>query len=447
MTTPSHPTTIEAVPAPKIKRKANPRHHGVLKHLPTLPRELLHQVLDDLGLVTILELLCRNEVPYLDEAVKTHIKWGKLLPSDKLDELKHWFTLYVQIRGNDHRNHELAISIGKRSSFPKILLEVKQHVLHWLRRYASVAAQLQPYAPGMLSNTEDLNALDFDGCKQLWETFDAAEKNLNAAKAEQIRFIIRLLKTYPGWLKDTKDPTQERHGNVEHRIQRYEALAERSLEFKISARPEPGLDVGLRVRYDNEPGHWVGGYWFETGRVPVAPYDFLLRLFLKTLERFPVEDHVAVGEPNLDLEQLRLTEKEKVREPKKKLETIDYTYTPEALGHIRTAIAGLKCVYTTQETRDRLQSLNPQWSRVIVAKYKGFGPGQRQTKFVVPDGPRLPYEKRGLPLPLDQRELEWLEAFLESCRFMAQWDQEWKSKGMTVAEYWKLHNGGFDAAR
>jgi hypothetical protein len=443
MATPSQNTTTATAPAPKIKRKANPQHHGVLKHLPTLPRELLHQVLDDLGLVTILELLCRNEVSYLDEAVATHIEWGRLLPPDKLAELKQWFTLYLQIRGNQHRNHELALSVGKRSSFPKILLEVKRQVLHQLQAYACATAQLKPYAPRMLIDTSMWNALDFDGCKYLWETLDAAETNLNTAKAEQIRFIIRLIKTYPAWLKDAKDPTQERHGNVEHRIRRYEALVEKLLQFKISARPEPRFGPWPRKSDSWESTFWVGGYWFETGRVPVVPYDFLLRLFLKTLGRFPVVGDA--GELNLDLEQLKHTEafrpKEKMGESKEKTETLHYTYTPEALAHIRTAIAGLKCVYTTPEMHDRLQNFD--WSRVIMGR--GSGSGHRPARFVITEGPRLSHQKRQLPLPLDRRELEWLEAFLESCRFMAQWDQEWK-KGMTVGEYWRLHNGGFEGA-
>ncbi|KAF8078303.1 hypothetical protein FPV67DRAFT_1405031 [Lyophyllum atratum] len=44
-------------------------------------------------------------------------------------------------------------------------------------------------------------------------------------------------------------------------------------------------------------------------------------------------------------------------------------------------------------------------------------------------------------LPLEEKEFEWLEAFLRACRYMEGMDDaEWRA-GMTVKQYWKIHVG------
>ena len=40
--------------------------------------------------------------------------------------------------------------------------------------------------------------------------------------------------------------------------------------------------------------------------------------------------------------------------------------------------------------------------------------------------------------PIDDRELEWLEAFLKVCRYMSRMEEKW-NLGMTVSEYWLKH--------
>jgi len=42
-------------------------------------------------------------------------------------------------------------------------------------------------------------------------------------------------------------------------------------------------------------------------------------------------------------------------------------------------------------------------------------------------------------LPIAERGLEWIEAFLKSCRFMTETSNEW---GMTLKQYWALHTDG-----
>ncbi|KAA8911458.1 hypothetical protein FN846DRAFT_774049 [Sphaerosporella brunnea] len=347
--------------APAKGTRPYPRHHAVLKHLPTLPRELIHQVLDDLGVGTILELICSNDVPWLDNAVSSHLVLGKIFPADKLLVLKAWLKIYFEMRGTRRGYEGLHSRFQHRSiSYSEILTDVQYRVQLELKKYVPFIPDLEDYVPEPGQILEPVTAsMAFPEVEKLWNTLDAAEAKLNATKAHQLQEIVRLSRIYPGWLRDSKDPTKEKHQNEEHRIKRYEAVAEKITKRQILGKT------------------WVGAYWFESGRCPVMPYDCLLRLFLKTLERFPPAAEAA-----------------------------------------------------------------PVLMRTLYAENFGSNKGLKQPMFLTSDSKRLPHEQRTLPIPLDERELQWLDGFLRSCRFMAEWDEEWK-KGLTVAEYWKVHNGQF----
>jgi hypothetical protein len=40
--------------------------------------------------------------------------------------------------------------------------------------------------------------------------------------------------------------------------------------------------------------------------------------------------------------------------------------------------------------------------------------------------------------PIDDRELDWLEAFLKVCQYMSKMEEKW-NVDMTVSEYWSKH--------
>lgn len=387
--------------APAKGTRPYPRHHAVLKHLPTLPRELIHQVLDDLGVGTILELICSNDVPWLDNAVSSHLVLGKIFPADKLLVLKAWLKIYFEMRGTRRGYEGLHSRFQHRSiSYSEILTDVQYRVQLELKKYVPFIPDLEDYVPEPGQILEPVTAsMAFPEVEKLWNTLDAAEAKLNATKAHQLQEIVRLSRIYPGWLRDSKDPTKEKHQNEEHRIKRYEAVAEKITKRQILGKT------------------WVGAYWFESGRCPVMPYDCLLRLFLKTLERFPPAAEAAPV----------------IKSRSKTAAKTHPGYPLEVLKCIRTALVGLATVYTPS---------GKVLMRTLYAENFGSNKGLKQPMFLTSDSKRLPHEQRTLPIPLDERELQWLDGFLRSCRFMAEWDEEWK-KGLTVAEYWKVHNGQF----
>ncbi|KAH0604466.1 uncharacterized protein H6S33_006843 [Morchella sextelata] len=72
----------------------------------------------------------------------------------------------------------------------------------------------------------------------------------------------------------------------------------------------------------------------------------------------------------------------------------------------------------------------PRWEEVV----RGAGGGGRWRM----------RRCRGVAVPayaLDNRELEWLEAFLETCDYMSGMQEMW-SEGVTVQEWWRSREVG-----
>jgi hypothetical protein len=78
-----------------------------------LPRELVHQILNDLPIVKILQILA-SKIPHLEDCVFSHIHYQRLFKADNVSRVVDCFGLYREIRWF----RKLAIADGISHTIP-----------------------------------------------------------------------------------------------------------------------------------------------------------------------------------------------------------------------------------------------------------------------------------------------------------------------------------------
>lgn len=397
------------------------RYYTVAHKLSTLPPELVHEVLSDLPLSKILELISAHQVPYLDTCVLTHIHLGKIFTSeDSLRTIKQYFTLYLSLCQHRHgRNSSPNPNIPylQRDAYSfilnhdaagwgdAILAQVKAFTLPLLDAYTAYLPALSRFSTEPIPDRQHWDVSDPVSLSNIWEVIEGAETSLNAVKSKQLLQVAEILAKYPGMLRSYRDSSQEsRRHSLQHRID----------EFERAGRAMKGPQV-LGCLF-------VSRSWFSQHRLPLVPYDRYLVTFLKVLEKFPLQ---------LD--------------PKK---VPKYVYPSEIVKAITIAIQGMATINTKESVEGGSYSDRP----IMRTKYTSYSArdfkkpgGLYQPRFTDYrddiDIETIPLTENDKVLPLEEREFEWLVAFLESCRFMREMsDVEWKP-GMTVKVFWKSHTG------
>lgn len=380
------------------------RYHTIAHRLNILPPELVHQILDDLPLTKILQLISlSDDVPYVHTCVLSHVHLSKIFTSpDTLSTLKLYFKLYAELclrQGSGLLSilalqHDAIYFLKFNPSNPAdtILTLLKAEISIMLNVYAPYIPILSRFAAEPIPNHTSwgVKLADPAALWQFWINLDGAETSLNALKVNQLRRIAQLLQEYPDMLRNAGDNSQEqRTRSVQHRIERYERLAREMVTPQI-----------LRSKL-------AGRGSFSTHVFPLVPYDRYLKCFLKVLRKYPLKNG-------------------------------PYTYDSKAQSSITKTLEGMAFVYIRDLVED------PQVFRTKYTPYsqKGFQVcgGQQQPMFVGNSGRRSRFDgpDDGI-LPLQEREFEWLEAFLTSCKFMAQMeDADWKP-GVTVGQFWRSH--------
>ncbi|GLB36456.1 hypothetical protein LshimejAT787_0307440 [Lyophyllum shimeji] len=395
----------------RMSRTPNRRYHAVAQKLETVPPELVHKVLDDLPLIKTLEVICAHNVPYVDTCVLSHIHLAKVFPSPaSLIILKQYFALYIELcrrrespsaSGNPDiplLAKDLVVFMKqqytKTSRYDTILAAVKAEVLSLLEKYEPYLPALAKFAPrpvvGGIPDLSDPAALwDF------WTNLEAAETSLNRTKSSQLQRIARLRRDYPGTLRNRRDTSQEsRYHSEQHCIRQLEVIAKRMLKPQI-----------LR-------GKLLGKHIFSEQRFPVLPYDRYLKCFLKVLEKFPVEGVSSSSNTG------------------KHRAVRAYAWPQEVAQDIRTVVDGMAYVYpkTSVEGLEYSSILRTKYTRYSRSDYCR-SEGQSQPRFLdgSKDDGQQESQSRLLSdndniLPLQEKEFEWLEAFLRSCRYMGKMD-------------------------
>jgi len=146
----------------------------------------------------------------------------------------------------------------------------------------------------------------------------------------------------------------------------------------------------------------------------------LLRCFLKVLVKYPPST-IQASPPN------------KSSNPTAK----PHTY-PAEMGVV---LGGISEIYTRDITfKDEPgycpRTLSTVYSHKRAQKARGF----KQPRFNnLTDGTRPERQDLlGSLVPASEKELLWLEAFLQICQYMSSMQDEWKP-GQTIGDYWRGH--------
>lgn len=400
------------------------RYHNVARKLSTLPPELVHEVFSDLPLSKVLELISAHELPYLETCVLTHIHLGKIFTSEvSLTKVKEYFTIYVQLcerrhgrKSNPYPNipslqydaYSYTLKHSDTSRYNILLVDVQSAVYSMLDVYTEYLPLLSRVSTEPIPGRQHWDLSDSASLLQVWETIARAEASLNAVKSKHLLKVAEILAKYPGMLRSFRDGSQEhRTHSLQHRIELFERLA------KYMKRPQ--ILGGL----------FVAKCWFSQHRFPLVPHNRYLAAFLKVLEKFPLQP-----------------------DPKRS----NYIYPTEVAKTIIIATQGMATINMKESVEGRLDSYSQ--NALMRTKYTAYS----SPNFKRPGGlcqPRftdyrddVDTKDKGIPLtandlisPFHEGEFQWLEAFLESCRFMqGMSDVEWKP-GMSVKVYWGLHTG------
>jgi len=197
---------------------------ATLRTLSKLPREIVHQILDDIPLIKALKILSHND-KVLVACILTHIKYKYLFQTaEEAANTTEYFILHQEIcrfrnqaltgphspSGGSYLSQNIAMLTHPFRNF-----DLKSHLITQIQVSVSVARLeqeiLSPYAPRpyqMLFNTRiaDLRAR--------WEWIKEATVKINETKSKQQQFIAHLLTEYPGkvMLKKALDPSQSGKG-------------------------------------------------------------------------------------------------------------------------------------------------------------------------------------------------------------------------------------------
>ncbi|KAE8371148.1 hypothetical protein BDV26DRAFT_303111 [Aspergillus bertholletiae] len=347
----------------------------VIASLSALPRELAHQILNDIRIWDILRLLCYNNAN-INTDILTHPTLGRLFShsTDILDEVRTTVTLYRTVCAE----HSLTVApLTSPLAFnahtgPLDYKEITNYMHHLLVDQL----YLPPWKRDVLAHYAPL---PFDGdatstvpaLASRWAAIHAAQDKLNARKAAQIRRVAALLEAHPDVLKRTPDPRQTPSKNVSHSVRWLRHVADRMLHQSL-------------LRGDMKRGMSLFAY----GYLPVMPFDRTLGVVLRGLARVGVEAGVD-----------RVVDAERWARETQGL-------GEEVGGLVRVVVEGLWFVYDGGKSEERVPRI---------------GVGQGGFWYFIPHDPTEAKENalHGLAQQYDvhdEREITWLEAFVAMYR-------------------------------
>ena len=311
---------------------------------------------------------------------------------------------------------------------------------------------------------------------KLWEAIVAAEERLCRQKAAQLERLADILSEHPGTLRHV----------ARHFEEPFTVRAEQHMAEKLRSHAKDMEKPNLHLLGGGFVADWV----FGRDRLPLVPYNRVLRAFLKVLERFPLEKRETQisgatkviqpypWSPDMKAKLHRVTAGMKFVSdrpplPYDKTELVDKDHISESTANPPTSrYAGLwkakADTYRVEEDLDKEDPLGKKSKRKAAAKdeHQPFDSRMRtiatpwshnsfkeshgftQPAFIgVQHVPRRKQVGQGLNsaeyiLPHAEQEFVWLEEFLDSCAVMAGMEVCWGEKGEkgeSVAEWWGRH--------
>ncbi|KAK2762737.1 hypothetical protein FQN54_000911 [Arachnomyces sp. PD_36] len=239
--------------------------------------------------------------------------------------------------------------------------------------------------------------------KARWEEIQTVQARMNAGRVEQLKQAADLLEANPDILKQSNDPAQKRRPNIPHQTNRMNATLDLISRSLIIRDPNPGAS------------------YFRYLRFPVVPFDDALNEVAEAL--------VMRGWCG---QQDQSTMKESKDSDDAKAENNDVA---SIRSHVETLIngAGSLHIYSPQEpgSLPEAQPDNeaPGWTLRVPSLTRTIDGVDQSVEM---DSPKPRFEhKQGFRqperpcrtqvrawAPHDEKELEWLKAFVEVYRFL-----------------------------
>ncbi|KAI4198465.1 MAG: hypothetical protein LQ350_005260 [Teloschistes chrysophthalmus] len=291
-----------------------------------LPQELVHQILDDCTVFRVLHLVsCDKMIAYADiHPCKYHFP-----SASSLQTLRSLYILWYTVRSSLNRTlvprtNTLARNVKTfsarylGSSGPRILKSLGRDIKEILTSLSTfLVATFDQASEGayrrdwfwLMAKPYSYQAL----CHR-WELTADAQRIINQSRAAQLHKMAEIINRYSDLVKGFTDPSQQPRWNVQHTVSKLHQVAEQTSK-------EQWLNRAQKFRY------------FKYHRVPLVPFDWCLRLFIREVCASPQAQELRFP-PNIDAD-------------------------------IKTAIDGMAFVYTTTEPDVR----DPPPSKVIRTKF------------------------------------------------------------------------------
>lgn len=406
---------------PALKMHPPPFYSSVQK-LKDTPPEIVHYVLDDLRLCDILKLASCNEKS-LDYSIMSHPVCRKVFHDnfENLYSVREIFRFHQDVcralrRPQAPSDSILSLGIlslpnaqktleryGDRHSEDENSLAdykvISRYILTRLENMLSIRplqyAVLVPYAKQPENLYSHLYNASFSNLKVFWEEFQAMQKEANSLRTSQLRRAANLLEANPDILKQRNDPGQERRPNLQHILNRMNAAADRYSRLLIS----------------RDINH--GSSYFRYLRFPVVPFDAALDFVAEML----VKKHGLTAQ----FKQLDLEESDKSKD----LSPIS--------NHVNTLLNGTKVKELPENEDSQPESESerkaPFWTlhapSLTVSTDGSNSDAQSKPQkpfFTHIEGARQPETRPNTQLfmawlPYHERELQWLEAFVQVYRY------------------------------
>ncbi|KAF2136506.1 uncharacterized protein K452DRAFT_292355 [Aplosporella prunicola CBS 121167] len=430
----------------------------IAAQLDQLPVELIEPILSDLKLSAILNLSAVGS-PYLVSAIRGSPTWGKIL-TPQLPDATHAYKIWIRV-------YHLYIENANERSNPCRLLPVYTDLSRLLASSPGVPELRDAHAGSITTKIWECTTClieklfqqlftydwDFEDLKALcmfipWEEISATDASFNhtiipgardettlalyaqhfrgpwplqriefwlphfergqqllkKAKAAELRALGDLYSSHGTFLKKAAAP-QLPSRNPQHERERLYGDAERVLGFRNFRQRYQAV---FGYNWKKQPVPYRPWYRFSNYHPNIVPYDRHLQLFVNVLIAHPLppagdsEVFSSSGEINTAMGRLSLT------------------YPTELIPDLQKAIDGLAFVYQHGQTGEQLRKAGKD--AVYRTENTPFSAlekrGDGKPAFCIQTR-AFCIQARGIKaMPHDERELEWLRAFVNCCAWM-----------------------------
>ncbi|KLJ13474.1 hypothetical protein EMPG_11577 [Blastomyces silverae] len=422
----------------KNKTRSRPPTASLVRMLSTLPAELVHQILDDLTIYNIL-LLAAHSNPSLDDRIYSYLVYRKFIEGqhDFLC-LKEYFEVYSEIHTllglqKNPTTSPLATSLSTQRVPPLVLNQyMRDQIFTRLRASVPFLSLLEPFAQRKLNIATSYTTSS--ELRAYWHDIREAQEHLNSTKAAQLRRTADILETYPDLVYQASDTRKAVVANVGHLVRRLRAEAEKTSRSNV-------LRV-IKYTIKGLPSAWL----FCPNLVPIVPLDRTLELFLKGMREYPPSPDDLASASNLPLmgagieDGMKLLQLDSGKNAKPELPQLSpfsvssapkteqpfHKYPTPVLRDICIAIKGFAYVFMPPA----VQSISPVVNVSRTPPSSAAEPHYRGAFSLLDryqdnlDTSTISRLKAVKGTPHDEREFEWLEAFLRCCRYLEQLGME-----------------------